>query len=391
MTLETIARRLGALAILGVLAALAPAAALAQPTFTESAGTGPADTDDIDLALNAGGMLNYGNANAGGINASGNLTIREGMELFVAEASYVWGIGGAYPSCGDVRAADPGDPRFVDARAFCDPGGGMPAQPDGSRAAGLDWRENASNLNWRLRVDHFFDGDNALFVAHRGRVDYFAGLDLRLGIQLGYNRMLLREENHTLALDLGVDTTIDLYSQSVRAQNQALLDMGTALPNLANADLRFIPALRVQLAYVNHLNAALTYDTTFEVLWDIPNPDHLRFEWVNHLRSAVDTWLQVSLDVTFRLDSLPPGQAASWNEAPGQPTTMFDLLTTLNLVGNFNLDGEPETVQDAEDAAACPEVTPCPDCPVCAGGAEPIPAEPPPTEAPADQAAAPAA
>jgi hypothetical protein len=393
MTLESTATRLYAPAILGVLVALSlPGVALAQPTFTEGAAAAPASTDDMDLTLNAGGMLNYGNANAGGLNVSGNFTVREGMELFVAEASYVWGIGGAYPTCAMVRAADPLDPAFAAGRAFCDPGGGMPAQPDGSRAGGLDWRENASNLNWRLRFDHFFDADNAFFVAHRGRVDYFAGLDLRLGLQLGYNRMLFREENHTLAMDVGVDATVDIYSENVRAQNQALLDMGTSLPNLANADLRFIPALRVQLAYVNHLNAALTYDTTFEVLWDMPNPDHFRFEWANHLRSAVDTWLQVSLDVTFRLDSLPPGQAVSWNEAPGQPTTMFDMLTTLNLVGNLDLDGEPPTVEEvAEAAAACPEVT-CPDCPVCADCPEPAPVEAAPAEAgPAEAAPAPAA
>ena len=50
-------------------------------------------------------------------------------------------------------------------------------------------------------------------------------------------------------------------------------------------------------------------DTTFEALWDIPNPEHFRFEWVNRFRSAIETWLQISLDLTFRLDSLPPGQA----------------------------------------------------------------------------------
>lgn len=387
MTLETIARRLSALAILGVLAALAPAAALAQPTFSEAAGAGPADTDDIDLNVTAGGTLTYGNARNIGLNLAGNLTIHEGMELFVAEVSYVYGIAQTPATCADVNA----NPALFPAATLDYCNGGAMAMDPTARAPGFnDWRENSSNFNWRLRFDHFFDADNAIFVANRGRMDYFAGLDLRLGIQLGYNRMLFREENHTLAMDVGVDATVDIYSESVRAQNRALVAAGTALPNLAGTDARMIPALRVQLAYVNHVNDVFTYDTTFEALWDIPNPDHFRFEWVNHLRSSIDTWLQVSLDLTFRLDSLPPGQAASWQEVTArQTTTMFDMLATLNLVGNFDLDGEPPTVEEAEEeAAACPEVTPCPDCPVCADCAEPAPAEPPATEAPADETAA---
>lgn len=359
MTMDGTVRRMS-LALMALAIVATPASTLAQ-TFSESRAAAPAEsTDDIDLNLTAGGMLNYGNANAGGVNAAGGLTIHEGMELFVAEVSYAWGIAGTFPTCGDVRAGLVPDP-IVGGTGFCGTAMAPTMQPASARAGDASWRESASNLNWRLRYDHFFDADNALFVAHRGRMDYFAGLDLRLGLQLGYNRMLFREENHTLALDVGVDATIDIYSQRVRDQNHALVDMGTALPNLAGTDGRIVPALRVQLAYVNHLNSVFTYDTTFEALWDVPNPEHFRFEWVNHLRSAIDTWLQVSLDVTFRLDSLPPGQAASWRERFGQTTTMFDLLTTLNLVGNFDLDGEPPSPEEPPAAA---EPT-CPDCPTC--------------------------
>ncbi len=362
--------------VVASLVMLASAPALAQPTFAEGAGTRP-DADDIDLNVTAGATLAYGNSRTVGLNVAANLTIRESMELFVAEVTYVYGVAATPLTCGDVQANPAGFP--LGTTTFCGVAGtGM---APGARAPGFnDWRENASNLNWRLRFDHFFDGDNAFFVANRGRIDYFAGLDLRLGIQAGYNRMLFREENHTLAMDIGVDATVDLYSDSVRAQNRALVAMGTALPVLSGTDARLVPALRLQLAYVNHINAVLTYDTTFEVLWDIPNPEHFRFEWVNHIRSAIDTWLQISLDVTFRLDSLPPGQARSWNEdATRQTTTMFDMLTTLNLVGAFDIDGEPPPVPE-EPAAACPEPTPCPDCPACSA------CDPPVVEAPAEDA-----
>ena len=376
---------------LAVAAALALIAApvAAQPTFAEAAPAAPASTDDIDLNLTAGGTLAYGNSRTVGLNVAANLTIHEAMELFVAEVTYVYGVSQTPLTCGDVQANPTAFP--MGTQTFCGAAGtGMAA---GGRAPGFrDWRENASNLNWRLRYDHFFDGDNAFFLANRGRIDYFAGLDLRLGIQAGYNRMLMREENHTLALDVGIDATIDLYSPSVVAQNRALVAAGTALPNLAGTNARLVPALRLQLAYVNHINAVLTYDTTFEVLWDVPNPEHFRFEWVNHIRSAVETWLQISLDLTFRLDALPPGQARAWREdASTQTTTMFDMLATLNLVGNFDLDGEPPAAPEAPAAPACPEPTPCPDCPVCADCAHDVTlaAEPAPV-APAGDAPAPA-
>lgn len=360
-------------------ALLVPMAAAAQPTFAEGAAADAAapSTDDIDLTLTAGGTLAYGNARTIGLNVAANLTIHEGSELFVAEASYVYGVAQSTRTCADVIAT--GGP--ADALSHCMMAGVDPT----SRAGFNDFAENASNLNWRLRYDHFFDADNALFVAHRGRIDYFAGLDLRLGFQLGYNRMLFREENHTLAMDVGIDATVDIYSESVRAQNRTLVAAGTALPNLAGTDARFIPALRVQLAYVNHLSTALTYDTTFEALWDMPNPDHFRFEWVNRFRSAIETWLQISLDLTFRLDSLPPGQASSWNEIAFQPTQMFDMLATLNLVGNFDIDGEPPPVEEAAEEPACPEPT-CPECPTCPTCAETVTA----TDAPAEPAPAPA-
>ncbi len=375
--------------------------AAAQPTFTEAVAAAPAEpTSDVDMNLTAGATMAYGNSRTFGLNVAGNLTIHESMELFVADVSFVYGVAATPLTCGAVQANPTAFP--VGTVGFCSPAAGTPMD-GGVRAPGFsDWRENASNFNWRLRYDHFFDADNAFFVANRGRMDYFAGLDLRLGLQLGYNRMLMREENHTLAMDIGVDATVDLYSPAVRAQNQALVAMGTALPVLSGTDARLVPALRLQLAYVNHINAVLTYDTTFEVLWDVPNPEHFRFEWVNHIRSAIDSFLQISLDVIFRLDSLPPGQARSWNEdASRQTTTMFDMLTTLNLVGNFDLDGErAAAAEEAEEiaeavAAACPEATPCPDCPICADcaaeAAPPVDAaavDAPTTDAPVTEAPA---
>ena len=247
-----------------------------------------------------------------------------------------------------------------------------------------------------------------MFVAHRGRRDQFAGLDVRLGIQIGYTRVLFREENHRLALDMGVDGTIDVYTDAVASLNRAgaIATPPTFTPPPAQGtDARFVPAVRLYLAYTNHVNDVLTYDTGFEVLWNVINPSHFRFDWQNHIRSRINGFLELSLDLTLRVDSQPPGQNTPWNEnpaivgadmraRPGQITGMFDFLSTLNLVGTFDIDGEPVALPEEP---ACPPPPSCPACPSC--DASPPPAdiatpvegfrEPTPAEEPAPAEGAP--
>lgn len=295
--------------------------------------------DDLLWTLAGGGTLSYGNARTAGLNISTSLGIRRGPDIGVVEGSFLYAIAQSPLSCGAVQANPVEFPTgTVD---YCGPSGtGMAAR---ARAPGFnDWAETAANLGWRIRYDHFFDEANAFFLAHRGRLDRFAGVVPRLSVNLGYERLLFEERNHLLGLDLGIDGTFDLYSDPIRAQTQAIVARGGTLAPLSGTDARFVPSVRLMITYVNRLLGYFTYDTTFEALWDVVTPAHFRFEWVNHLRTTLDRIFQIRLDVTFRLDGLPPGQAQVWNEDPSvQTTTMFEVLTTLNLVGNFDLDGAP--------------------------------------------------
>jgi hypothetical protein len=297
--------------------------------------------DNVIWTLGGGGTLSYGNSRTAGLNLSTSFGVRRGDEVLVIEGSFLYAIAQSPLSCGAVQA-NPAEYADVPGTiAFCGPSGtGMSPH---ARAPGFnDWAETAVNLNWRLRYDHFFDSNNAFYAQHRGRVDRFAGIRPRVGLSLGYSRVLFEELQHMLAIDLGVDGTFDIYPESIVAQTNAIVASGGTLPVLSGTDARFVPSVRLGVAYVNHLNPFLTYDTTFEALWDVVNQTHFRFEWVNHLRSAIDRTFQIRLDVTFRLDGLPPGQARAWVEdATTQTTTMFEVLTTLNLVGTFDLDGEP--------------------------------------------------
>jgi len=338
------------------------AQAAAASTFAE-ARRDAASEDDVRLRLTAGGTLAYGNARTFGLNVAGAFVIRRSAEQLDVEAGYLFGLAETPLTC----AADP-------------MGVGCGGMASGTRTAGFGaWTENANNATWRVRYDHYLGPSDAIFVAHRGRRDPFAGLDARLGVQLGYSRVLLREENHRLALDLGVDGTIDLYTGAVVSQLRA---SPPSFPALQGTDGRLVPAVRAYLAYENRIHAALTYETGLEVLWNVVNPAHLRFDWQNHVRSSINDWLQLGLDVTVRFDAAPPGQTTPWQDNPSirgvdgvlraqQVTTMFDLLTTLNLVGNLDLDGTAPA--PAEEEEACPEPQPCPVCETTA--AETAPAE----------------
>lgn len=293
--------------------------------------------DNVIWTLSTGGTLSYGNSRTAGINAQTSFGVRRGQDVLVVEASFLYAVAQSPLSCGAVQA----DPAVFPAGtvAFCGPSGtGMGPRV---RAPGFnDWAETAVNLNWRIRYDHFVDASNAFYLMHRGRIDRFAGIRPRVGLSLGYTHLLFDELQHMMALDFGVDGTFDVYPESIVAQTNAIVARGGALPVLSGTDARFVPSVRVGIAYVNHLNPYLTYDTTFEALWDVANPTHFRFEWVNHLRSAIDRTFSIRLDITGRLDGLPPGQEHAWIEdATVQTTTMFEILTTLNLQGTFDLDG----------------------------------------------------
>lgn len=283
--------------------------------------------DDVRLQLTAGAALAYGNARNFAVNLGGNFAVREGQHAFLVEAGWIYGM--------SASRVDP----TMDMNEFG------------------DFTENSNNFTGRLRYDFFVDNDNSIFGVFRVRRDPFANLEPRVQGQAGWMHNLLREENHRFWFELGVDYTYDSFTNGP-------LDVGGGVMSTD----RSLFAARGFIGYKNEINSVLTYNTGFEVLWVVlrapaaVDPGQFRFEWVNQLRSTIEDWLQISLDVTGRFDSQPPGQASPWDERPNQPTQMFDLITTLNLVGNFDLDGAPAA---EEEEPECPEPTPCPECEAC--------------------------
>ena len=321
---------------------------------TERVAAANAD-DDLRLQLTAGASGTYGNARNIAINLAGLFAVRRGQHSFLFEAGWVYGL-----------AATRVDPEMM-MYDFGTP------------------NENTNNFTSRLRYDFFLDPDDALFLVAKARRDPFARLEPRITLQGGYLRNLFREENHRLWGEIGYDFTYDRFGTPVPLQ-VGVDDMG----NPILADDRALHSLRLYVGYSNHLTDTLTYDTGLEALMRFDRPEHWRFEWTNQIRSKIEDWLQISLDVTVRVDSLPPGQAEAWNEQANQPTQMTDLLATLNLVGTFDIDGTPAEEEEEEPEPECPACN-CPEpeaCPVVEPEPEvEVSPEPPteePTEAPVD-------
>jgi hypothetical protein len=279
------------------------------------------EENDVRLALSAGTSLTYGNARNLAINLGADFQLRWDEHALAANVSWIYGMA-------SLRGADPM----------------MPTEFG-------DWAESANNATWKLRYDYFITPEDAVFIVVKGRYDPFAQLTPRIGLQAGYMRNIVREENHRFWVEAGYDFTYDFFPQPLQIGTD---DMGN--PLLATE--RQLHSLRLFIGYDNRINEVLTYTTGFEALMRLDRPEHWRFEWVNQFRSKLMEWLQISLDVTGRLDSLPPGQAEAWNEQGMQPAQMFDLIVTLNVVGTFDLftaPAEPEPEEECE----CPE----PECP----------------------------
>lgn len=331
-------------AVAGDASAQVPAAAEAHAEAVATRHT----EDDVRVGLTAGTALSYGNARNLAVNLGGEFVLRLDQHSLYAGINWIFGFASL---------------RDADTSAF------------------TDWDQTTNNLTWKLRYDLFLSDDDAIFAVHHGRRDPFAQLRPRLGFQVGYMRNFVREEKHRFWGEIGYDFTYDRFGR--------LLDVGGGQV----ATDRTLHSLRLFIGYDNRLNDVLTYTTGLEALMRLDRPEHWRFEWVNQIRSKLTDWLQVSVDVTGRLDSLPPGQAEAWNEQAGQPTQMFDLITTLNLVGSFDLHTPPSEEEEEEEEAcpACPDPV-CPE-PTCPDGEQPEPvaetaegAEPAPDAAPEEAA-----
>src|SRR6185436_671606 len=67
------------------------------------------------------------------------------------------------------------------------------------------------NWNVKLRYDRFFTAKDSAYLAARIGADEPAGKKLTGGGQIGYSRLLFKDDKHELAAEAGYDFTYESY------------------------------------------------------------------------------------------------------------------------------------------------------------------------------------
>lgn len=248
------------------------------PQFVETAPLEIPETDETQLNLSAGGVLNTGNTRAFQANVGGDFRMVRGDSAFGANTGFVYG-----------RADLPED------------------ETD-------DYQDTSRNLNARARYDYFVTTMDAIFAAGVYRWDTFAGLDTRLQGQLGYLRnFIVKEEAMRFWGEVGYDITYDNYTQEVLDD---LADMGEPVE-----EETVVHSGRLFFGYDNHLNELVTVLIGLEGLLNVERPEDFRLNWDNALRSKLNGSLQLEVKFSLKFDSEP---------VPG--TRKVDTMTQVNLI-----------------------------------------------------------
>jgi hypothetical protein len=173
--------------------------------------------------------------------------------------------------------------------------------------------ETIKNLNAKARYDFFLTLYDAVFLATGFRWDPFAGIDRRNQGLLGYLRYFVVEKKQRFWGELGYDLTSDRYRQ-------------LPMQEPPNPRSTLFHSARLFVGYDNQLNEAVTYLGGVELLVDVEKPKHVRVNFDNALRSALNG--DFKLELKFRLAA--DGTARRDRRAPPIDTaTLISLLYTL--------------------------------------------------------------
>ena len=233
-------------------------------------------TENLNWAINAGAIFNYGNTRSFAGNIGTHFQLKTTDFAITADAQFTLGTAAGNGSAGMPRDT---------------------------------WVENARNLLLAARIDGFLTHEHALFFRAAFRNDPFANLNGRIQLQPGYGASFFQAENHRFWGEIGYDLTVDRYRTHASVQGAERYGL-------------IQHSVRAFLGYDNHVQENVTYVTGVEALLDLANtnPINFRLNWTNELGVKVAD--DLSLSTKWNL---------FWNTAP--PTSEnVDLQTTLNLV-----------------------------------------------------------
>jgi len=265
------------------------AGALAQPPeieqHTEPVAAEPFQEDVTTVNASVGGQLNTGNTEAWQLNAGSAFVLVRGRHGLALNMDFSYGRANVEDDTG----------------------------PDGEPID--EPVDTVRNLRTKARYDFFLTPMDAIFTASAYRWDTFAGLDARVQGQLGYMRNLFRETDHRLWAELGYDLTYDNYDPDPLLSDP----MDPMSPVLTAYEI--VHSARGFIGYDNKVNAALTFLTGLEALFNVEDTEDVRVNWDNALRSAISGSFQLEVKLSLQLDTQP---------VPG--AEKLDTVTTLALI-----------------------------------------------------------
>lgn len=148
---------------------------------------------------------------------------------------------------------------------------------------------NARRLYADGRYDLFLSANDSLYLLAGAYTDRFAGFDLRTHEQIGYSRLLVKNDSTSLVGELGFDVAQENYIEGVE-------------PNTAN-----IFAARGMLAFTHKFSESVGIEDTFEIYENVVDPADLRILNSASLVSALSSKLSLKLSHNLIFDNRPVG------------------------------------------------------------------------------------
>jgi putative salt-induced outer membrane protein YdiY len=170
----------------------------------------------------------------------------------------------------------------------------------------VDWAENVRRYYAEARYDRFLSDNDSIYALAGGFSDRFAGFDLRTHEQLGYSRLLVKNDKTELKGEFGGDVAQENYVTGTE-------------PNYQN-----IIAARILLGINHKFNDKVGISDTFETYENVLNFDDVRILNTAALTSTLSGKLSLKLSHTLIFDNVPVEGFQKLDQ-----TTMVTLVASL--------------------------------------------------------------
>jgi len=169
-----------------------------------------------------------------------------------------------------------------------------------------DYVQNLKRYAGEARYDRFFGQRGSIYALAGAIVDPFAGYDLRSHEQIGYSRLLVKQEKSQLRAELGFDVAQENYVEGVDP----------------NRDMIYAGRLLVGLSH--KFSDEVSFSDTFELYENVEQLDDLRMLNTATLSSALSNRLSIKLSHSLVFDNLPVAGYRKLDQ-----TSMLTLVATI--------------------------------------------------------------